>query len=174
VTQITFSNTTAGDWIVIVATNGYLQLSAIDSTAPPYGASVSGSPIGYVDNNISEYFCDSTGTAGGWINKTGFLTIGTHNVLTNYSSGTNYPTPTYVGPLPDFVDETTYNYNLVLGSVAIGAGTNPGSSPEGYSLVPAYQISYYGLPTPGTPIPALKVRPNTGGVFDAGAFEYGI
>ena len=173
VAQLTISNANAGDFIIVVA-NTYYALIGIDSTLPIFSSSVSGSPIGYVDNNIAEYFCNSSGTDNGWINQTGFLTVGSHNVQTNYSTNVSFTTPSYNTPVPGFNNQSNYDYNLVLGSVAIGAGTNPGSSPESYSLVPAYQISYVGLPSPGTPILALVARPNTGGVFDAGAFEYGI
>lgn len=169
--QLTIPSANPGDIIVLLCA-GYFGLATVDPTYPWSSLSFSGSPIGYYDNNLVEYFC-TTGT-GGYIAPTGFVTQGTHNVQSNYSTNNNTVPVTFNTPLPGFVNESNYDYNLVSGSVARGAGTNPGSSPYGYSLVPAYQISYVGLPTPGAPIPPLIARPNTGGVFDAGAFEYGV
>jgi hypothetical protein len=163
----------AGDYIIFFGGSYYGPVT-LDPPYPWIGLSITGSPIGYFDNNLVEYF--NVTPNGGYVSPSGTLVIeGTHNLQTNYSTANPGPgVPTYNAPVPGFNNESNYDYNLVLGSAAIGAGTNPGSSPEGYSLVPAYQINYVGLPTPGTPIPPLVARPNTGGVFDAGAFEYGI
>jgi hypothetical protein len=40
---------------------------------------------------------------------------------------------------PRFSDVNNFNYWLDAGSPAIHAATNPGTSPEGYSLAPAFQ-----------------------------------
>ena len=40
---------------------------------------------------------------------------------------------------PRFVDVNSFNYQLDAGSTAIHAATNPETSPEGYSLAPAFQ-----------------------------------
>jgi hypothetical protein len=61
---------------------------------------------------------------------------------------------------PSFVDVNNYNYNLNAGSPAINYATSEGTSPEGYSLVPAYQ---YVQPTCG------ETRQNAA---DAGGLAY--
>ncbi len=75
---------------------------------------------------------------------------------------------------PGFVDAANGVYLLAAGSPAIGAGTNPGSSTEGFNLTPAFQFAYpnvqydaSGFPQPQSP----AARPQ-GSALDIGAFQY--
>lgn len=161
----TLTTANAGDVIVLVVNPGAFPANGVDS-ALPYQTAFTGSPTGLVQNNLAEYFVANGSENTGVITTTGYLTLAS-NLVTNYSTQT-FGGPPFVPPAPGFVSEAGYNYNLTSGSVAVGLGTPPGSSPEGYALTPIYKLNYSGLPTPGAPIPALVSRATANNL---GAFE---
>ena len=86
--------------------------------------------------------------------------------MTNQGGG-----PPFSGLLPHFADENNYDFRLTSSSAAlINQGANPGTDPHGYSLVPVHMNQVFGLPTPGTPLPALATRTDSG--VNVGAFQY--
>ena len=64
---------------------------------------------------------------------------------------------------PQFVNLASFDYHLSSGSPCINAAANPGSSPRGFSLVPAFE---YVHPTSAAPRATV-------GALDIGAFEFG-
>ncbi len=136
-------------------------------------------PSGLADNNLIVY-CWPTPTGGVTMtvdqHPTGLITIGAHNILANTSNGGGPPlifSPPLLAAV--FADPTPGDFDprLLAGSVPIGAGAVPGSSPEGKNLSAFFQLPLYGLPTPGTPIPDAIPRTDMG-TPDVGAFEFGI
>jgi hypothetical protein len=157
------------------------NIIAIDNVTTPAVSNVLlGSPSAVIYNNLSANFYPG-GVAGGdgvvrsgSVYPTSYVTLAGNFSFNTYSgSDSTFNAPLWNAVIADPV-QSDYDYRLKLGSAAIGYGTNPGSSPEGQSLVPVSQFELFGLPTPGTPIPALTTRPNTGGSYDAGALEYGV
>jgi hypothetical protein len=178
--------TTQSDTILIAFINcdiiGNGSISTIDQISfPPATQIQTGAPIGLFENNLVGNFNPSY--TGGYLSNpgtftfpSGTVTVGGHNLSVNTFNGSTFSAPLFSAV---FTDQPNYNYTLTGGSPAIGAGADPGSNPHpanfvGASLAPAYELKIFGLPTPGTPIPAKTARPNTAGVFDIGAFESGI
>ena len=64
---------------------------------------------------------------------------------------------------PQFVNANLYDYRLRAGSPAINAGRTPGTSPEGYSLVPSNEYVHGSCTATRT----------QSGAMDAGAHEFG-
>ena len=188
--QLTISTTQPNDILIlqVALDTAYAQIAAIDQdlSAPPASLLVGGAPIGIVQNNAIANFNPAAtggiyfyagGTGGNNSLPGGYLTTA-NNYQFNTFNGSTFVAPLWASVIADPV-QSDYDYRLASLSGAIGYGANPGANPYptnriGPSLAPAYELKLFGLPTPGTPIPSKTVRPNTGGVFDAGAFESGI
>jgi hypothetical protein len=92
----------------------------------------------------------------------GILTEATNLNCNPYLGGTSFGTPAYSDVFNN-PSQTSLDYTLKPStSPALNAASDPGSSPEGQNLAPAYQMSFQGLPTPGTPIPAKTARSDVG------------
>ncbi len=186
VMQITFS-ASAGDVILLQVTslNGQ-NIAAIDQVAAPpqfgvFGSiAVDGAPIGLVQNTLAGNY--QAAVTGGFVTtynpKTfpaGFLTMGGNNISINSFNGSAFDAPLFSAIFAD-PTPTDYDYRLKLGSSPIGAGTNPGNDPvRGRHLQPAYELKLFGLPMPGTPIPAKTARTDSGSITpDVGAYQFRV
>jgi hypothetical protein len=155
----------ADDIIVFVTTGGVGSVANIDAPGPPLFNATVGGPIVVAQNN---YLVNFSGSSGNYVANpasggTGTTTLTDNTICDPLEGG---------GPEPGFVDQSGYNYGLMTGAAAIGAGTNPGSTPEGDSLVPVHQLELFGTPTPGTVIATAVSRTDSG--IDLGAFQHGI
>ena len=188
--QITITTAQVNDILILHAVSDFVvNMAAVGQVwSPPLTQIVLGSPIVNVQNNaIANYYAGSpaggvTKAGGGGIGvaatqgpiPSGYLTQNNNVQFNNYSgSESTFLTPLWASVIADET-QSNYDYRPKSGGPLIGAGLGPGSSPEGQSLVPIYQLELFGSPTPGTPIPAKTPRPSTSGSFDAGAFEFGI
>lgn len=179
---VSITTTQSNDILVaFITTLGVSGIGAIDQIGPPPISQITtGAPLGSFQNNITAYF--NPAQTGGYVCQpgrtfpTGTITVGANNLQASPFNGSTFRAPLVSAVM---TDTPNYNYTLIVGSPAIGAGANPGSNPYptnpiGANLQPHYELKLFGLPTPGTPIPSKTARPNTGGVYDVGAFELGI
>ena len=180
--SLTISTTQSDDILILQVTTDvpYAQIANVDQVGPPpTSLLVAGTPSGLVDNNLlGNYYPVPTGGlfnyagGNGGVLPGGYITDGGHNTQVNtYSgSGSTFNPPLFSAVFAD-ATPTDYDYRLKVGSVPIGAGADPGSSPEGQVLAPAYELKLFGLPTPGAPIPAKTARTNIS--WDTGAYLFG-
>ncbi len=176
--DLTFS-CSSGDVLLLQTSGGFLaSVYAVDVYPPPAFTNITtGAPIGIVQNNlIGNYYPVPTGgvtcidTPPNILS--GYLTLANNYQFNTYSgSGSTFDTPLWATVINDST-QANYDYRLKTGTAAIGYGADPGTSP--IDLRPHYELKLFGSPTPGTPLPAKVARPNTAGVYDAGAFEYGV
>jgi hypothetical protein len=155
----------AGDIIVLSIATGYGVIVNIDAPGPPFINLTSGPPICVVANNLLVNYPLSPDT----------YVLRPVNAQSTVTGNGLYSPPGEGGSAPGFADPNVahFNYALLATSPARGAGTAPGTTLEGFSLVPTEQLELFGLPTPGTPIGKATPRPNAGGVFDQGAYAFG-
>ena len=64
---------------------------------------------------------------------------------------------------PGFVNAAGFDYRLTAGSACINAGTNPGNSSRGFSLIPTFEYVH----------PTSSVARSSFGSLDIGAHEFG-
>lgn len=159
----------AGD-VLILQMN--VKAVAVDPGGPPVvSTATSGSPIIRVQNCLLANF-NATATGGVLVSSSksypsGALTL-RNNLLANPYNGSTFGKPTWATVFAE-PQQARFDYRLASRSPAIGAGSNPGSSPEGRSLAAVYENQINDLPRPGSPIPRLKARRNSS--WDQGAFE---
>jgi len=168
VANFTITSANAGDYLVLmIGQNNLSNVAAVGQiAAPPLSAAVGASPVCVVQNCIGVNF-KSSYTAGSMaISSAGAAVPSanlteTTNLACNPFIGTTFGTPSFGTVFADG-DQSHYDYRLAPGSPALHAASDPGTSPEGHDLVPHYQSSWCGLPTPGTPIAAKTSRSDVG------------
>jgi hypothetical protein len=164
--NFTIPSAAAGDIIVIMADQAIGGIGQVGT--PPAATQVVGvSPIIVVQNCICANYNPSA-TGGNnlvWVAPGGTPPSANVTQTTNlYASpwnGSTFGSPSFGTVFADS-NQAHYNYALAGGSPALNAASNPGTSPYGQSLIPAYQSSYTGTVTPGTPIPAKTPRSDIG------------
>lgn len=174
----------SGDVLVLdvaMSNTGIAQQSillAIDAAAwgpPAQNQALAHSPVGSVINNAFAYY-NPTGVGsiatGGYLQTfpgallyggVGYPTVSANNLQVNAYNGSGFDAP-LVGAV--WTNAPNFDFTLAGGSPLIGAGTNPGTG-NSFSLVPTFQTSMIGTPTPGFPIAALTPRSDTGGTLGA-------
>jgi hypothetical protein len=154
----------------------YLQIGTADGPnvlavgqigLPVQTQAIGTTPLVLFQNNITANF-NLSGQGGDFVldyDTGGAPPVGvsteTTNLAANPFNGSTFGTPSWSTVFAD-PTQSDYDYALASGSPALNAASNPGSSPEGQSLIPAYQTGWSGLPTPGTPIPAKTARSDVG------------
>lgn len=159
----------SGDFLCLdVAIGDGPLLLAIDPLAwgpPAQNQALANSPIGLVIDDAFAYY--ATATTGGYIQTypgvtlfagVGYPTVSSYNLQVNAYNGSGFNSPLVAAV---WNNAPNFDFTLAGGSPLIGAGTNPGSG-GGFSLVPTYQTSMNGPPTPGFPIAALTNRSDNG------------
>jgi hypothetical protein len=174
--SFTIPSIVSGDILVmdIAIGNGPDMLAIDPLTWGPPALNIalnSGSPTGLVVNNLFAYYNPSM--SGGYIQTypgivlfggVSYPTVSSFNLQVNAYNGSGFNAP-LVGAVWNNV--SAFDFTLAGGSPAIGAGTNPGSGGSLGSLVPTFQTSMIGTPTPGYPIAALTARTDNGGTLGA-------
>jgi len=175
--QFTIPSISVGDVLILdfAPANG-VEVRAIDPLAwgpPCQNQALAHSPIGWIGNNALAFF-NPTGTynTGGYLQTfpgatlyagVGYPTVSSFNIQVNAYNGSGFNAPLIAAV---WTDATNLDFTLANGSPLIGAGTNPGMG-SGFSLVPTFQTSMIGTPTPGFPIAALTARADGGGTLGA-------
>lgn len=163
-----------GDVLILDAAlgNGPILLD-IDPLAwgpPAMNTALAHSPVGSVINNAFAYY--NPALTGGYIQTfpgevlvagVGYPTVSANNIQVNAYNGSGFNAPLVAAV---WTDATNFDFTLAGSSPLIGAGTNPGTG-NSFSLVPTFQTSMIGTPTPGYPIAALTARTDTGGTLGA-------
>lgn len=161
--SFTIASANAGDVIYL----GFsAHAAAIGKVGAPAASSAVGvSPVILIQNCLAANYNPSSTGGWGYVADNGNAAIpGANLTVTSSLQANPYNGSTFTAPLwaTVFTDPNQADFNYALNkpsSPAVGTATVPSpSTVHGQSLIPIYEVSWSGLPTPGTPIPAKAGR----------------